>query len=118
MAGIFPGSVTMRQRPKGLGYVEATVSGNTPFFTGGLSFKGHEFHFSSYTPAPQEEPSHTFTLHKGKGMASSGTAAADGLCRWQTHAAYTHIYAPAVPCWAPNFVRLAQEFCVHQQEVR
>ena len=114
MAGVFPGSVTMSQRPNGLGYVEATVTGASPFFVAGLSFKGHEFHFSSYTPAQQEAPAHIFTLHKGKGMAGGHPTGADGLCRWQTHAGYTHIYAPAVPCWAPNFVHMAKAYATQQ----
>ena len=121
MAGVFPGSVTMSARPNGLGYVEATVTGSSPFFPAGLSFKGHEFHFSTYTPAQQEVPAYIFTLHKGKGMTSGRPTGADGVCRLQTHAGYTHIYAPAVPCWAPNFVRLAQVWGmqqVQQQEGR
>ncbi|WP_034637114.1 cobyrinate a,c-diamide synthase [Desulfovibrio cuneatus] len=118
MAGVFPGSVTMSPRPNGLGYVEATVSGYTPFFPAGLSFKGHEFHFSSYTPAAQEAPAHIVTLHKGKGMTGGHPAGADGLCRWQTHAGYTHIYAPAVPCWAPNFVHMAHTWGTQQRKGR
>lgn len=114
MAGVFPGSVTMQPRPKGLGYVEATVTGDSPFFPVGLFFRGHEFHFSSYTPAPHEVPAHIFTLHKGKGMTDGHPTGADGLYRWQTHAGYTHLYAPAVPCWAPNFVRLAHTWASQQ----
>ena len=32
----------------------------------------------------------------------------DGLLRENTFAAYTHIFAPAVPTWAPAFVSLCR----------
>jgi cobyrinic acid a,c-diamide synthase len=124
MAGVFPCTAEFCQRPQGLGYVEAEVVGENPFHPRGMRFRGHEFHFSRQTrrePAVREASSHTASghilrLHKGRGM----TCRADGLCldgllRGNTFAAYTHIYAPALPTWAPAFVSLCRSRKIHAE---
>ena len=43
------------------------------------------------------------------GRQAGGATPVDGILSGRTWGAYTHIFAPAVPCWAPNFVAAAAE---------
>ena len=47
---------------------------------------------------------------KGETAKQTSAPALDGLLRQNVWASYTHIFAPAVPCWAPNFVAAAARF--------
>ena len=112
MAGIFPCAVEFCSRPQGLGYVEAEVTGDNPFHPAGTHFRGHEFHFSRVLPCRESgtadrAQSYVLSLRKGKGMAKGPDGLyLDGLLSGNTFASYTHIFAPAVPHWAPAFVAL------------
>ncbi|MDE7241501.1 cobyrinate a,c-diamide synthase [Desulfovibrio sp.] len=108
LGGALPLRIVWTPRPQGLGYVEAVVRAKNPFFPIGLRLRGHEFHYSrcvldAVAPPPALE------LARGCGMGRQACSAGAGdgiLCR-RTWAAYTHIFAPAVPCWARNFVAAA-----------
>lgn len=103
MTGVFAGSATLMQGPVGLGYVEATVRRDNPFFPVGMRFRGHEFHYSACHAAAAEP---ALELTRGHGLGRGR----DGLCTGRVFAAYTHIFAPAVPAWARNFVRAARSW--------
>ncbi len=121
MAGVFSCAVEFRSRPQGLGYVEAEVLAPNPFHPLGARFRGHEFHFSRCLPVESEAASspaspkpalggHILRLHKGRGMASSPEQGGfDGLLFRNTFASYTHVFAPALPHWAENFVALCAD---------
>lgn len=124
MAGVFSCSVEFRSRPQGLGYVEAEVLTDNPFHPPGTRFRGHEFHFSCCLESAEREknrdsrfcsstgsgpgPSgHVLRLRKGRGMQPSPDGGGfDGLLLRNTFASYTHVFAPALPHWAENFVTL------------
>lgn len=113
MAGVFSCSVEFCSRPQGLGYVEAEVTLPNPFHPVGLCFRGHEFHFSRCLAQGGSggegalPPEHVLRLRKGRGMRSCPEQGNfDGLLRQNTFAAYTHIFAPALPHWAERFVAL------------
>ena len=114
MAGVFPCAVEFHQKPQGLGYVMAEIVGKNPFHPLGASLLGHEFHFSRCIPdAPAntiDAQTHTFHLTRGRGMftAPDGNGR-DGLLFNNTFAAYTQIYAPALPDWAPSFVAFCRK---------
>ncbi|MDR2488311.1 MAG: cobyrinate a,c-diamide synthase [Desulfovibrio sp.] len=127
MAGVFACSVELHSRPQGLGYVEAEVMAPNPFHPHGTRFRGHEFHFSRCVPrhgSVERKPcqaasgadsqiSHAYILrlHKGCGMCSSPDQKGfDGLLFRNTFAAYTHVFAPALPHWARNFTSLCAEW--------
>ncbi len=110
MAGIFPGRAVFRNKPQGLGYVEAEVTGQNPFYPVGSILRGHEFHFSAHEPEANVEP--VLRLKQGTGMGHGR----DGLTMRNTYAGYTHIFAPNTPCWADNFVDLALVYC--QQKIK
>ena len=126
MAGVFSCSVEFLSRPQGLGYVEAEVVAGNPFHPLGARFRGHEFHFSrcvvredraardsglsgsdGSSQAGGAPGGHILRLHKGRGMSTSPDQEGfDGLLIGNTFAAYTHVFAPALPHWAKNFVAL------------
>ncbi len=110
MAGLLRARTEFFERPVGLGYVQATTLRHNPFHPRGGVWRGHEFHYSRCT-WEDDAPDLVLGLKPGTGMgkAASPHTGADGLCVRNTFAAYTHLYAPAVPHWAPNFVRLARE---------
>lgn len=107
MSGVFDVDVEFCRKPQGLGYVQATVRAGNPFFPAGMPLRGHEFHYSRCI-WPDAPPPFALALSRGQGMGQNDGQAGDGLVRNQTYAAYTHIFAPAVPCWARNFVLAAQ----------
>ena len=124
MSNIFPVVAQFCGKPQGLGYVRGTVVEDNPFFPKGLEILGHEFHYSRCC-WQGAAPRHGLRLHKGQGMGHeaeqdgqkrgeaaqcSRASALDGLLRQNVWASYTHIFAPAVPCWAPNFVAAARRF--------
>ena len=107
MSGVFPVRAQFCPRPQGLGYVEAHVTAENPYFPLGSRLRGHEFHYSRCVgddAAPS--PSSALTLEKGTGMGQGR----DGLVRGRVWASYLHIFAPAVPMWAPRFTALAAAY--------
>lgn len=106
MAGVFPVRIELTPRPQGLGYVEAFVDHETPFFRKGGTLQGHEFHYSRAHAADGAELTFAFKLRRGQGIL----AGLDGLVHKQTLASYTHIHALGVPEWAHNFVAAAGHF--------
>ena len=104
MTGIFPVCAHFHPRPQGLGYVEARVTAANAFHPVGEMLRGHEFHYSRCEGDGDSSPRLCLALEAGTGMGGK----ADGLYEAQTFASYTHIYAPAAPWWADNFVRAAQ----------
>ncbi len=106
MAGVFPVNVELTPKPQGLGYVEATVDQDTPFFQKGRVLQGHEFHYSRAHAADGAELTFALKLSRGEGILAS----LDGLLYKQTFAAYTHLHALGVPEWAHNFVAAACHF--------
>ncbi|QTO40174.1 cobyrinate a,c-diamide synthase [Desulfovibrio desulfuricans] len=124
MSNIFPVVAQFCGKPQGLGYVHGTVVEENPFFPKGLEILGHEFHYSRCC-WQGAAPRHGLRLRKGQGMGReaepdgqkkgetaklTSAPALDGLLRQNVWASYTHIFAPAVPCWAPNFVAAAARF--------
>ena len=106
MSGFFPVTARFCEKPQGLGYVSARVVRENPWFPVGLALRGHEFHYSR-CEWTGEAPSCAFLLERGTGMGAIGGAFHDGLAHNNVFAAYTHIFAPSVPCWAHNFTRMA-----------
>lgn len=137
MSNIFPVVAQFCPKPQGLGYVRGTVTADNPFYPQGMEILGHEFHYSRCRwegPAP----AHGMRLRKGQGMGqgsghdiglgqestSAGTDTPkkgqniDGLLRHNVWASYTHIFAPAIPCWASNFVAAARRFALGAENQR
>lgn len=111
MSGIFPVETRFCPKPQGLGYVRADVVLPNPYFPRGSVLRGHEFHYSlCHEPAAVSgRLEHALRLRKGTGMGRDAEGhGRDGLVSGRVWAAYCHIFAPAVPGWAPRFVDLAR----------
>lgn len=113
MAGVFPFSIQWHSKPQALGYVEATVTGQNPFFKLGTVIRGHEFHYSACR-IKENEAKWALELGRGKGICNlndNGIAKRiDGLLKGNVWASYLHIFAPAVPDWAKSFVSVCERF--------
>lgn len=115
MAGIFDIETKFFNTPQGLGYTEAQTLLPNPYHPQGSTWKGHEFHFSTAL-AYRDTQEFCLELTKGHGMVQkektnlSAKIAYDGLLYKNCFASYTHLYAPAVPHFAANFVTIAKEY--------
>lgn len=120
MAGIFNIETKFFNTPQGLGYTEMQTLLPNPYHPEGSIWKGHEFHFST-TINYSDTQEFLFELKKGHGMIEKDMQSKgqnkktcfDGLLYKNCFASYTHLYAPAVPHFAQNFIKKAQEY---QQE--
>lgn len=105
MADVFPTAITWSDAPVGLGYVEANVCRDNPWYARNQIIKGHEFHYSQASAGGS-----LLALSRGAGPGKRTGRAMDGFCVNRVWAGYTHIFAPALPEWACAFVRLAKEY--------
>lgn len=105
MSGIFNASAILAKRPQGLGYVEAEVVMDNPFFEKLSHIKGHEFHYSR-CQIQEKKPVMALKLKRGQGILNGK----DGLMKNNTWASYLHIFAPACPDWANNFAKCAHKW--------
>lgn len=106
MAGVLSARARMGKKPRGLGYVEAEVVAANPFYAKGSRIRGHEFHYS-WCQWRGEKPKLALKLARGVGVWEG---AWDGISRGNLWASYAHVYAPATPEWAKNFVNLARNY--------
>lgn len=106
MAGVFPVRTELMPRPQGLGYVEAQVVHENPFFEQGAHLRGHEFHYSRCVASDGAVLTLGLKLAKGEGIL----AHYDGLIHKNTFASYMHTHALSLPDWAPNFVAAAKRY--------
>lgn len=117
MAGLFPLAASLGKKPAALGYASASVCRANPFFALGAAFRGHEFH---YCRCACEEQDMVLRLSPGRGLATQASgrgtdapaalSSRDGLLRTNAYGSCLHIFAPAVPAWAPAFVAAARSW--------
>jgi cobyrinic acid a,c-diamide synthase len=130
MAGVFPLSFKLYERPQAHGYTEVKVTRANPFFKRGTVLRGHEFHYSrgqgpllnnSHRPSRGHGPllnnsqgpllkpgpvTLVFKMNRGQGIADGR----DGLCYKNVLATYTHLHALGAPEWAEGMLRAARAF--------
>jgi cobyrinic acid a,c-diamide synthase len=108
MAGVFPLSFKLYERPQAHGYTEVKVTRANPFFKRGTVLRGHEFHYSrGHGPLPASGPlTLAFRMMRGQGIADGR----DGLCYGNVLATYTHLHALGAPEWAEGMLRAASAF--------
>ncbi|NDV20356.1 cobyrinate a,c-diamide synthase [Pseudodesulfovibrio sp. JC047] len=106
MAGVFPVGTSFCPKPQGLGYTEAEVVEDNPFFRTGSRIEGHEFHYSLCVSEASTPLKPVLKMGRGHG----GGLGWDGFLHKNTVAGYNHIHAVAVPEWAPLFVAAASKY--------
>jgi cobyrinic acid a,c-diamide synthase len=107
MAGIFPITFQMTNKPQAHGYTIVEVDHPNPFYPVGTELRGHEFHYSEVTDMTLGEGMYTaFKMKRGQGIRSGK----DGLCFNNVLAAYTHVHALGSPEWAAGLINSALEF--------
>jgi len=108
MAGVFSAKSVLNRKPQGLGYVELKARGSNPFFDGGVTLRGHEFHYSTMVLDYPNKESWAFDVLRGQGI----DGAHDGLAFKNALGLYTHIHSLGEPAWAGSIVRKAKNFRV------
>ncbi|HMA04843.1 MAG TPA: cobyrinate a,c-diamide synthase [Methanomicrobiales archaeon] len=101
MAGVLPARATITGKVQALGYVEARATSTASLLPPGLSFRGHEFHYS----AIECERDARFSLDLGRGKGIRGGR--DGLTEGNTVGTYTHAYFTDE--FAESLVRAAEK---------
>jgi cobyrinic acid a,c-diamide synthase len=105
VAGVFPYEVAMEKRPQGHGYTVLECVSDNPFYPKGMSFKGHEFHYSRIVGIDGSAP-FVFKLRKGHGIVAGW----DGICYKRVLASYSHVHAVGNRFWADSMISAALEY--------
>lgn len=100
MCGVLPCDTKMSVRPRGHGYSAMRISAPNYLFEPGTVIKGHEFHHSQICNYDDHELQSIYQVQRGYGLNGK----IDGIIHRNVIASYNHIYAPAEPDWARNFV--------------
>ena len=103
MAGVLGVDIEVMEKPQGHGYAEMLVTESNPFFAPGTVLRGHEFHYSRLTGAPESTRA-VLEVRRGKGSFEGR----DGLVTSNVFAAWNHLHAIATPEWAPALMAAAR----------
>ena len=100
MVGALSGNVNLHERPVGRGYVHLNATSQMPWpGLQGQQVRGHEFHYSSLDPAPEQ--SHcAWRVLRGHGIDGQ----VDGIVHRNVLASYAHLRSLGPRGWAPAFV--------------
>ncbi|RJP67683.1 MAG: cobyrinate a,c-diamide synthase [Candidatus Abyssobacteria bacterium SURF_17] len=103
MAGVFPVTFSVADKPQGHGYVIVDVDGKNPFFKEGATLRGHEFHYAGVTAYNPAEVKTVFSVRRGYGF----DCGRDGLVYKNVLASFCHVHALGEKEWAEAVVGLA-----------
>jgi cobyrinic acid a,c-diamide synthase len=103
MAGVFPATYSVEEKPQGHGYVVAEIDKPNPFFRRGTIIRGHEFHYARVCGYDPEEIGTAFNVRRGVGFDGGR----DGLVHKNVFASFCHIHALGEKGWAKAFVDVA-----------
>jgi cobyrinic acid a,c-diamide synthase len=102
MAGVLPARAALAGKVQALGYVEARATRAASALSPGLSFRGHEFHYS--TVECRRDARFSLELARGKGIRDG----LDGLTEGNAVGMYTHSYF--TDALARGFVGAAERY--------
>jgi cobyrinic acid a,c-diamide synthase len=102
MIGHIPGHVTMQTKLAALGYREVTGTEGNFLFAAGDAAKGHEFHYSTYTPGNLQD-----AAYRTKGMRGEK---ADGYKTASLSAGYAHLHFASAPFLAERWVQACRDY--------
>jgi len=116
MAGVFPYSFALEERPVAHGYsIAECTTGKNPFYEKGAVLHGHEFHYSrpvKEVPNKEGAAKPLFTLKMKRGTGIEGGR--DGLTYKNCFATYTHTHALGSPGWAKGMIEAARGYKARQ----
>ena len=102
MCGVFPLDLHVSKKPQGHGYCEVEVDTFNPFFTEGAKLRGHEFHYSFFSPEGKNLNT-AFRVKRGTGCFDNR----DGLIYKNVLASYLHLHSTGCPEWAKGIIQAA-----------
>jgi len=111
MAGVFPITFGLAEKPQAHGYSIFTVERQNGFYPIGARIKGHEFRYSTVDHWHGQPEDLALKVERGTGFVSRR----DGLVKNNVLALYTHVLAPGTPDWAPGLVRAATKYALRRK---
>ena len=105
MAGVFPFDAHVCASAQGHGYAELIVDRPNSYFPGGLTLRGHEFHYSRIQLVDGRLET-ACEVRRGSGIGNGR----DGAMLHNVWAGYTHLHALATPEWAAGLLHAARQF--------
>lgn len=106
MAGVFPVTFGLEERPQGHGYSIVRADRPNPFYPIGQELIGHEFHYSRPVEYEAEKVNLVFAVKRGSGFDRGR----DGLAVNNVLGTYTHLHALTSHLWAEALVDQAVKF--------
>ncbi|EMY78471.1 cobyrinic acid a,c-diamide synthase [Leptospira weilii serovar Ranarum str. ICFT] len=106
MVGLIPGTVTMREKLKSLGYVEVVTKKETIFGEEGLRFRGHQFRYSDL----ELDRSHPIELVYKLRKRKENEVNEEGYFHNSVLASYIHAHWASNPSLPEGFVRSCLRF--------
>ncbi|UCD56598.1 MAG: hydrogenobyrinic acid a,c-diamide synthase (glutamine-hydrolyzing), partial [Candidatus Hydrogenedentota bacterium] len=103
MAGVFPVTFCVAEKPQGHGYVVVEADRPNPFFRPGTVLRGHEFHYAGVLDYRHEKVETVFNVRRGYGF----DCGRDGLLYKNVLASFCHIHALGEKEWAEALVDAA-----------
>jgi cobyrinic acid a,c-diamide synthase len=104
MLGLLPATTRMSKSLRSLGYREATLLQDGPLGKRGDRLRGHEFHYSELTVAPDWQAAYQVSPLRAKGEAHEGFQNAAGSIL----ASYLHLHFASQPAAVEHFVSCLQ----------
>lgn len=102
MVGIIPGKVKMQSKLAALGYREITGEEGNFLLNGGLTARGHEFHYSTF-----HSKGEIHYAYQTKGMRGMKQ---EGYMNNNLVAGYTHFHFGSCPGLVENWIKKCKEF--------
>jgi len=106
MAGVFPATFVVEEKPQGHGYIVAEIDGPNPYFKKGTVLRGHEFHYARVCRYDPEKVSMAFNIRRGTGF----DCGRDGLVYKNVLASFCHVHALTEKEWASALVNAASRW--------
>jgi cobyrinic acid a,c-diamide synthase len=104
LAGVFPVTFTLSDKPQAHGYSTFTVEKANSFYPLGTQIKGHEFRYSRVHQWDGDSDELVLRMDRGTGF----TGGRDGLVKKNALALYTHVMASGTPQWVEGFIAAAR----------
>jgi cobyrinic acid a,c-diamide synthase len=104
MAGVFPATFKVEQKPQGHGYMVVEVDKPNAFFDSGTVLRGHEFHYARVLSYEQNDVKTALRVRRGSGF----DCGRDGLVYKNVFASFCHVHALGEKGWAAALVNAAR----------